>query len=288
MLHHAYSKGIVINTAASAIQLRVEQFLKMVQEKQGELEVYSAMLFYSLDNITHFIYGPAGAADALLGNKSHQTMLNDQRDSARRKLTWFSTHMRWYVRWLAKQTGMMETILLKAGLYPQNKPFVYTGIREHTLMSYYNYKLDPKDGTIIGRLKSFPDLDDLDIASECADHFLAGINTTSDTLVFLIWVLSRSENTSIQRRLIQELRTSSLDDIPSPKDLQAANIPFFDAVIQETLRLYAPLPASEPRVHTHDTVILFPLEQRFLASRIPFTETQISSPIQMIFNPSDG
>jgi len=33
-------------------------------------------------------------------------------------------------------------------------------------------------------------MDDLDVASECADYLLAGIDTTSDTLMFLIWSLS--------------------------------------------------------------------------------------------------
>jgi len=35
-------------------------------------------------------------------------------------------------------------------------------------------------------------MDDLDVASECADHLLAGIDTTSNTLMLLIWSLSLS------------------------------------------------------------------------------------------------
>lgn len=254
MLHHAYSKSVILNSeAASAIQLHVRQFLQLVEKQNEEMEVYSAMLFYSLDNITHFIYGSVGATQALMGNTSDQTMLNDQRDPSRRKLTWFSTHAKWYIRWLSKQSGTMESILDRFGFYPQRKPFVYTGIREHALKSAYNYQGTSDDGTIIGRLKSYSELDDLDIASECADHFLAGINTTSDTLLFLIWILSRPENLSIQQRLIQELQNAKLDNIPSPKSLVAANIPYFNAILHETLRIYALLPASEPCLH-HQTV----------------------------------
>ena len=253
ILHHAYSKSVILSSAGEAIRSRVRQFLKLVDE-QREMEIYAGMLFYSLDNITHFLYGPAGATQALTGNKVHQAMLDDLRDPARRKLTWFGTHVRWYVRWLAKQHGTMEFILDRAGLYPQRKPFVYTGIREHALKSFNEYK-PATDGTIIGLLKSHAELDDLDIASECADHFLAGINTTSDTLLFLLWIISRPENAQKQRRLIQELREAKLDEIPSPKSLVNADIPYFDAVLHETLRLYAPLPASEPRVHAQDIEI---------------------------------
>lgn len=41
-------------------------------------------------------------------------------------------------------------------------------------------------------------LGDLDIASECADHLLAGIDTTADSLTFLIWALSRPQHREIQ------------------------------------------------------------------------------------------
>jgi cytochrome P450 len=248
MLHHAYSKSVILNN--STITSHVGEFLKLVQ-KQPVLDVYSAVLFYSLDNITEFLYGAAGGTHALSGDESDQKMLDDQRDPARRKLTWFSTHARWYVQWLSRQTGATAVCLDRLGMYPQRKPFVYTGIREHALKSANLYEMSD-DQTIIGRLKKY-NLDSLDVASECADHFLAGINTTSDTLLFLFWILSRPENSSKQERLIQELRSAV--NGPSPKDINAAHTPYFDAIIHETLRLYAPLPASEPRVNRQDTEI---------------------------------
>jgi hypothetical protein len=189
----------------------------------------------------------------LLGDESDQRMIDDQRDPARRKLTWFSTHARWYVQWLSRQTGTMAIYLDRLGMYPQRKPFVYTGIREHALKSANLYEMS-NDQTIIGRLKKY-DLDSLDVASECADHFLAGINTTSDTLLFLFWILSRPENSLRQEKLIKELRSAGLRNVPSAKDINAADTPYLDAIIHETLRLYAPLPASEPRVHQRDTEI---------------------------------
>src|SRR5277367_3515915 len=62
MLHHAYSKSVILNN--STITSHVGEFLKLVQ-KQPVLDVYSAVLFYSLDNITEFLYGAAGGTHAL-------------------------------------------------------------------------------------------------------------------------------------------------------------------------------------------------------------------------------
>lgn len=87
---------------------------------------------------------------------------------------------------------------------------------------------------------------------------LLGIDTTSDTLMFLIWALSLPENSHFQQRLINEAKEipeSSLNASGAPTVEAADKLPFLDAVIKETLRLYAPLPASEPRQSSVDSTI---------------------------------
>lgn len=42
-------------------------------------------------------------------------------------------------------------------------------------------------------------LDSLDVASECADHLLAGIDTTSDTAMFAMFALSQTKNHIFQK-----------------------------------------------------------------------------------------
>lgn len=93
-------------------------------------------------------------------------------------------------------------------------------------------------------------LDDMDIATEAADHLLAGIDTTSDTLMFLIWALSLPQNSRFQEKLTQEVSiipAEECDEFGVPSPASCASLPYLDAVIKETLRSYAPLPASEPR-----------------------------------------
>jgi cytochrome P450 len=146
------------------------------------------------------------------------------------------------------------------------KPTTYTGIRKHALEAYESYQsAAQKDANIVSTEPSIMSrlwpshesvnksgknvLDSSDIASECADHLLAGIDTTADTLMFLIWALSRPQNHHIQKRLIEEVRAIPEDMIENgvPKLDAIDKLPYLDVVIKETLRLYAPLPASEPR-----------------------------------------
>ena len=96
---------------------------------------------------------------------------------------------------------------------------------------------------------------DMDIASECADHLLAGIDTTSDSLMFMIWALSLPQHKPIQVKLREELSKISVDGhgLPNPREL--TQLPYLNAVIREGLRLYAPLPTFEPRSSPTDTVI---------------------------------
>lgn len=86
-----------------------------------------------------------------------------------------------------------------------------------------------------------------DMASETLDHFIAGAEAPRTTLTYLQWELSR--NPTRQARLRTELRTLPLDpttDIPNLKALDA--LPFLDAVLMETLRLYTPTPGPQHRI----------------------------------------
>jgi cytochrome P450 len=101
-------------------------------------------------------------------------------------------------------------------------------------------------------------LSTLQVASECADHFLAGIDTTSDTLMFLIWALSLPVNSQFQERLRNELLqlpAESLNEHGFPRSDASDGCTFLNAVIKESLRLYAPLPSTEPRSMDSDSVV---------------------------------
>jgi cytochrome P450 len=101
-------------------------------------------------------------------------------------------------------------------------------------------------------------LSDLQMASECADHFLAGIDTTSDTLMFLIWALSLPANQRFQNKLRDDILSVSgetLNRYGYPTANAADKSEYLAAVIKETLRLYAPLPSTEFRSMGAESIV---------------------------------
>ncbi|TVY83671.1 putative sterigmatocystin biosynthesis P450 monooxygenase [Lachnellula suecica] len=272
LINHAYSKSSIMNYSAAGIEGNAWEYINLLEkEPETASEIFGSLHYYSLDNITHFLYGKEGATSAMNGVTAHRALLDDVLDPSRRKLSWFAVHFPKYTKWLMSRSGLIERLVSIAGLLPQKKPTVYTGIRQHALSSWKDFSRlehERKDAmavsTILGRLwkhhtsQKARGLSDMEIASEAADHLLAGVDTTSDTLMFLIWALSLPENLHVQEVLIREvsaLPESALDSRGIPSAESTDKLAYLDAVLKETLRLYAPLPASEPRSLPVDTVI---------------------------------
>lgn len=108
-------------------------------------------------------------------------------------------------------------------------------------MSERSRRTEFAEFTLLNRLyeKSGSGLDVIDMAAECRDHMVAGIDTTGDALCFLMWELSQPESIHFQRELQNELRENK--DVPFDK------LPMLDAVIQEGLRCFPAIPMSLPR-----------------------------------------
>ncbi|KAK0105015.1 hypothetical protein ONS95_004616 [Cadophora gregata] len=295
LLNHAYSKSSILKSSAPAIEEKVWEFMQLIEkDPETASETFSSLHYYSLDNITHFLYGPEyGGTSSLTGSKTDRTMLNDVLDPSRRKLAWFAAHLPRYTKWLMTRTGLSEKLVAAMGMLPQAKPTVYTGIRNHALASSKTFssisrheKTTLKTSTIIGRLAEHhisvkqDGLQDLEIASEVADHLLAGVDTTSDSLMFLIWALSLPENTKFQQKLAEEVSAMSDDMLDSrgiPTATATDKLLYLDAVIKETLRLYAPLPASEPRS--------FPVDCTINGYHVPANTIVSMSPYNLHRNP---
>lgn len=82
------------------------------------------------------------------------------------------------------------------------------------------------------------------IYAECADHLFAGVETTGDTLCFLIWQLSQPSQRDIQLRLQQELREAVSAGID---DSHIHQLPYLNAVVDEGLRLFTAAASYLPR-----------------------------------------
>lgn len=85
-------------------------------------------------------------------------------------------------------------------------------------------------------------MSDVEIKSEAQAYIIAGSDTTSSTLTYLVWAVCRDQQ--IKHKLTAELRTLPEDFL----DQDIKNLPYLNQVITETLRLYAAAPSSLPRV----------------------------------------
>lgn len=109
-----------------------------------------------------------------------------------------------------------------------------------------------------------PEKKDLVVASEMFDHIIAGIDTTTITITYLEWELSR--NVELQSALRNELRALSSplnfvaksreeqQGLPNPKELDV--LPLLDAVLKEVLRVYPPTPVLLGRVTPKDGAVV--------------------------------
>ncbi|KAJ3540476.1 hypothetical protein NM208_g5051 [Fusarium decemcellulare] len=90
--------------------------------------------------------------------------------------------------------------------------------------------------------KSQAVLSDEDIRIEASDFILAGADTTSNTLTYIMW--SILQHPDLHTRLVEELK--SLGE--QFNDAALEGLPLLNAVIQESLRLYGAVPGNLPRV----------------------------------------
>ncbi|SPO01584.1 related to cytochrome P450 CYP4/CYP19/CYP26 subfamilies [Cephalotrichum gorgonifer] len=85
-------------------------------------------------------------------------------------------------------------------------------------------------------------LSDTEILAEARVYLIAGSDTTSNTLTYLVWSVCR--NDSILRILTKELAALP----PEFDDHMLKSLPYLNQVIDETLRLYSAVPAGLPRL----------------------------------------
>ena len=67
----------------------------------------------------------------------------------------------------------------------------------------------PAQFTLMSRMQDKAHgLEHIDMAAECTDHMVAGIDTTGDALCFLMWEISQPRSFHVQQRLQEELRNN--------------------------------------------------------------------------------
>lgn len=96
-------------------------------------------------------------------------------------------------------------------------------------------------------------LTDSELAEECMGGMFGGSGTTANTFVYLLWAcLQRSD---IVQKLQTELKKSFSDPSIVPDYKTCSNLPYLQAVIKETMRLYPTIIATLPRTARQSTIV---------------------------------
>jgi cytochrome P450 len=273
-LVRAYAKtGIMKGSIAEMIESKVAQLLDIFDGNCNGAEICHLLYYFTLDVSTAFIFTPPLGTEALKGNQAHRDLLRDLGISKR-------GHRR-------SVPGILLTRLLQALNIEQAVSFKH--VRAWALGTFDQYiqmrrqgKAHTNEVALVTELYNQREkraefvLLDIDLASECADHLGAGVETTRNTMIFLIWAMSLPENKHLQSKIREEvlgLDAASFNDHGLPMVEAANRLTCTHAVIKEALRLYAPLPQLQPRFFDFDMVIDgYFIPARTTVSMAPFTQ----------------
>lgn len=152
LLSHAYSKSVVLKQPITTlVEEKAKKYLDLIKSEPGLIsEVFSTLHYYSLDNITEFLYGRHGSTSAMDGTASHRALIGDILDPSRRRLSWFTVHFRGMTKWLYTRTGWMERAVKP--MLPMQKPATYTGIREFALQAFNEFRFHARSQKGYGEL----------------------------------------------------------------------------------------------------------------------------------------
>ena len=280
MLANVYSKSFIHASEAAREQAQSILYNRLLPTLQDSaspalepngIDVHPLFLATATDFITAFVFGISGGTNFIQnkGYRDHWLELYNSRNEHHfwpQEMPWVTSFFKrlgvWlYPRWVDNanaELGEWNTRLCDSAAHSQGDRGVQLARDEAIVRNALvagiekEAKSNGKQSLIYATVLQHKDLS---IASELFDHVLAGQETTGTTLTYLYWHLSK--NTELQRALREELltldpnmrwqgdKTQEEGRMPDAKQLDA--LPLLHSVIQETLRLHAPIPGSQAR-----------------------------------------
>jgi len=271
LLSNVYAKSTLQTsqsmTAISKILLdeRLVPRLEEMSRKSEPSEFYYLFAAIAMDFVSAYIFGLENSANLVQRPDLHKKFFRDYKARQRfqfwpQELPKFTAFLgnigvKWLVvpKWVDKANADIEAWIMsmcdgaEATLNeaardhekarPENYPTVYAQLRNGLLKENVKSDLDLPTEQLVQQQR-------FTIASEMLDHTLAGFDTSSITLTFFAWELSRPENRQWQDKLREEL--ASLNDKHDAKAVDA--LPILHATLMETLRLHAAIPGNQPRI----------------------------------------
>ncbi|KAK3942996.1 putative sterigmatocystin biosynthesis P450 monooxygenase [Diplogelasinospora grovesii] len=228
ILADRYANTNIIRSASlDGINERAGAFVRKCAESVGGgLDLYVNLHAYAFDCVTHHLFHPYGTNS--LESKGDEEIMREVTfdDSLQNRLVSYYSPPLHMV--LGKVLGVF-------GAKPRETPLA------DKFVLGTSSKTDTSPFTLLNRLNDSlgKGLDETDIAAECLDHMVAGIDTTGDALCFLMWELSQPRSLPYQKRLQEEALVN--------QGVGFDKLDFLDAVVMEGLRCWPAIPMSLPR-----------------------------------------
>ncbi|KAE9372550.1 putative cytochrome P450 monooxygenase [Stipitochalara longipes BDJ] len=240
MISHVYSKSYLQNSvdlqALSKVLLFERMFPALQSAAQDDkvVDAYGLSQALGADFVTAFLFGIDNGTDFIrdiLARKKFMTNYWAKKDGMDKKRA--TEEVEAHILSLCRGA---ETLLENL---PTTRPVVHGQLSSQLSKS----SVPPQQRELV-------------VASEMMDHISASIDTTTITMTYLEWEMSR--NPDLQSALRQELRSLTLpllclpssgkgeQRLPDSKELDA--LPLLNAVLKEVLRVYPPSPALLDRV----------------------------------------
>jgi cytochrome P450 len=240
MISPVYSKSSIHNSGDIATLSKVLLFEGMLPALQSAAQEGKAFDAYGLnqalgsDFVTAFLFGIDNCTDFIHDIDSRKTFMANfyaKRDGVDVKRA--TEELEAYVLTLCRAAENVSSAS------QASRPILYSQL-----------------STQLQKLSLLPQQRELIVASEMFDHIAASVDSTTITMTYLEWELSRDPN--LQTALRKELLNLSCPliygshsgdrqhKLPDPKELDA--LPLLNAVLKEILRVYAPTVALLNRV----------------------------------------
>lgn len=252
LLQKGFSQAAMLDfegQMASKIMVMMDQWAGRAAAAAGEgegkaLDVYKWVLWLSFDTIYHLMFDEdPGSVER---GEPHWVM--------RYMRSWRPTFIyKEFAPWLLERWGTV--IPGQVGGYFRDvktwKEFavkMIEGCRSRgTRTPFLKNALDGADAAL-GR-----PLTDSELAEESMGGMFGGSGTTASTFTFLLW--GTLKNRKAAERLREEVRTAFKERRAVPMAAECVKLPYLQAVINETLRVYPTIIATLPRTAVRDTTV---------------------------------
>lgn len=243
---------------------KIEAFRRRVSERivrdQGILDLYLLLNCYTVDMVSALVYGEAHGTSTLKNSAKGQKNVLRVKADLRTSRNWVRIWRKAGYFTFSRTVKLSHWLLAKLDyileLYSaQETESESIGLDDYvtesgqtSIETAKTMKLD-YESTLVGKLLNRGDTD-LAILSESRDHIIAGSDTTTNVLAYILSYLAQNTNVRLELRssLVEMARLPDSGVLADFSELD--NSATLDAVVKEGLRLWTAIPMTLPRVTT--------------------------------------